>query len=129
MRNFAYVIAALAAVGIVVGVALMPASPTKDTNSPASSTPAVATGENVMNEPGQLVMRVPEMHCPFACYPAVKSTLEGDANVASVELMPQKDENLIDNPEIVINYKAGFDVNAAIASLASKGFKDSAIAQ
>lgn len=126
MRSLAYAIAALAAVGIIAGVAMMPVS---ENSQATQNVSAVSTSESVMSEPGTLVMRVPDMHCPFACYPAVKSTLEGTPAVESVELTEQKQEGAIDNPEIVIQYEAGFDVQAAIASLAKKGFAKSEIVQ
>lgn len=126
MRSLAYAIAALAAVGIIAGVAMMPVS---ENSQATQNVSAVSTSESVMSEPGTLVMRVPDMHCPFACYQAVKSTLEGTPAVESVELTEQKQEGAIDNPEIVIQYEAGFDVQAAIASLAKKGFAKSEIVQ
>lgn len=130
MRSMAYAIAALAAVGIIVGIAMMPAStPSTETSPTTAAATATATSENVMTEPGTLVMRVPDMHCPFACYPAVKSTLENTAAVESVELTEQKQDGAIDNPEVIIKYDSGFDVQAAIAALAKKGFAKSEIVQ
>ncbi len=126
MRSLVYAIAALAAVGIVVAVAMLPVS---EKLQATQSVSAVSTSESVMSEPGTLVMRVPEMHCPFACYPAVKSTLEATTAVESVELTQQKEEGAIDNPEILIKYDAGFDVQAAIAALEKKGFAKSQIVQ
>jgi periplasmic mercuric ion binding protein len=128
MRSMAYVIAALAAVGIMAGIAMLP-SATTDNPQAVQNASAVSTSESVMSEPGTLVMRVPDMHCPFACYPAVKSTLEGTEAVESVELTEQKQEGAIDNPEIVVKYQAGFDVQAAIAALEKKGFAKSEIVQ
>ncbi len=128
MRSMAYAVAVLAAVGIIVGVAMMPS----DTSVPGDSSPAAATVSvtpDVKQESGTLVMRVPDMHCPFACYPAVKSTLEQETGIASVELTEQKQEGAIDNPAVVINYEPGFDVNAAIAALTKKGFAKSEIVQ
>ena len=50
-----------------------------------------------MTEAGTLTLSVPKMHCPFACYPAIKKALEETDTVESVELAEQKEEGVIDN--------------------------------
>ncbi len=128
MRSMAYAVAVLAAVGMIVGIAMMPGESTPGVElTPVAE--AVSVAPDVKQEAGTLVMRVPQMHCPFACYPAVKSTLEQESGIASVELAEQKEEGVIDNPEVVIQYESGFDVNSAIAALAKKGFTKSEIVQ
>lgn len=135
MRSVAYVVAALAAVGIMIALVMMPVS---ETTAPGDAVPAEAAAEvaaqeadvkAVAGETETLVLHVPEMHCPFACYPAVKQTLEGDASVAGVELAEQKQEGVIDNPRVVVTVSDGFDADAAIAALAKKGFKNSEVVQ
>lgn len=127
MRAIVYAVTALAAVGIVVAIGLMPAQ--TETREVESSATAVSTTESVMAEPGTLVLKVPDMHCPFACYPSVKSTLEKEQAVESVELTEQKQEGAIDNPEVIVKYDAGFDLDAAIAALEQKGFTKTEIVQ
>ena len=138
MRSVAYGVAVLAAVGIMLVIAKMPgkdtgvdqsvaASPTQgDTESASASE---ATAGRVMNEAGTLTLHVPDMHCPFACYPAIKKALESSDTVEQVELAEQKVEGTIDNPQIIINFTEGFDVDAAIAALKARGFDDSAVVQ
>lgn len=126
MRSMVYIVTAVAALGIVVGIAMMP--PTENSSGTATIS-EVATSDAVMSESGTLVMRVPDMHCVFACYPTVKSTLEANETVDSVELAEQKEEGTIDNPAVVVKYEPGFDVNAAITALAQKGFKKAEVIQ
>ena len=125
MRGIAYVIAAIAAVGIVIGIASIPKE-TAETNvqqATATSSP------NVMAEAGVMTFDVPSMHCEFACYPRVKEAIENASGVQSVELAEQKEEGVIDNRQVVVKYDAGFDVNDALALLAKEGFGDSDIVQ
>ena len=138
MRSVAYGVAVLAAVGIMLVIAKMPgkdtgvdqsvaASPTQgDTESASASE---ATAGRVMNEAGTLTLHVPDMHCPFACYPAIKKALESSETVEQVELAEQKVEGTIDNPQVIINFTEGFDVEAAIAALKARGFDNSAVVQ
>ena len=128
MRAVAYVVAALAAVGIMVAIVAMPEQEnTADSANPASA--VAATPTRVMSEAGTLTMQVPDMHCPFACYPAIKETLESADTVTEVQLAEQQVEGVIDNPQVIINYQPGFDIDAAIASLQANGFKDSTVVQ
>lgn len=75
-----------------------------------------------------LVVDVPEMHCPFACWPAVEKTLVEQPGVLDVELAPQKDEDAIDNPRVYVSVSEDFDSEKALAALASAGFADSKVA-
>lgn len=138
MRSLAYGVAVLAAVGIMVAIAKMPsketvvdqpvaATPTQGDTETASS--IEASSGRVMTESGTLTLHVPDMHCPFACYPAIKKALESSDTVEQVELAEQKVEGTIDNPQIIINFTDGFDVDAAIAALKARGFDDSAVVQ
>lgn len=92
-------------------------------DSPAANT---TTAASVGAEAGEtLVVHVPEMMCPFACWPAVQKDLAAQPGVLDVELAPQKDENAIDNPKVFVRVSEGFDANAAVESLATAGFKGS----
>ena len=128
MRISAYLVAAIAAIGIAIMIASMPQLPPGQGEADGSSR-AVSTEGRVMEEAGTLTLSVPKMHCPFACYPAVKRTLEGTDTVESVELAEQKEEGLIDNRQVVVQYKSGFNLDAAIELLSSQGFSDSEIVQ
>jgi periplasmic mercuric ion binding protein len=123
MRATVYVIAAIAAAGIMYVIASNPNSPTTDRSDEATA--SVAATSAVMSEAGTLTLSVPEMHCEFACFPKVKETLEGASGVEEVTLAAQAEEGVIDNRQVIVKYEPGFDLNAAIASLASAGYKDS----
>jgi len=126
MRALVYSLAAVAAAGIAYLFATVP--PANDGSAEPALT-ATAASHQVMEEAGSLTLRVDEMRCPFACYPAVKGALEGQDNVASVELDKQKEEGTIDNPQVVISYQPGFDLTAAMDALAKKGFAKHSIVQ
>lgn len=128
MRAMAYVIAVLAAVGIIVGIATLPEKPASDVDQPANLV-TTTDSARVMSEPGTLVLSVPTMHCEYACYPKIKKVLEESDSVEAVELAEQKEEGAIDNRAVVVKYDAGFNVDAAIALLGENGFEESDIVQ
>lgn len=134
MRSLAYAAALLAAAGIMFYLTMTPSA--SSTTTPASSEPAaLADAEASRSEPideASLVsmkLNVPEMHCPFACYPSVKKNLEARKEVASVELVPQKEEGVIDNPQVIVKYQDGFDAKTAIALLETAGFSGSTLVE
>ncbi len=119
MRSVIYAVAVVIASGLAYYVAT-PETPVKSGNSAAE---AVAVDHKVMDEAGALTLQVDDMHCPFACYPSVKEALEKQAHVTKVELVPQKDKDAIDTPQVVVEYQPGFDLTAALGSLDKKGFQ------
>ena len=125
MRALVYVVASLAAVGIMIGIIRMP----DPVDQPSASSAPVVPVARVMDEPGVLTLSVPTMSCEIACYPTVKKVLEESDAVEAVKLDVQKEEGTIDNRQVVVMYDTGFDVDAAIASLANEGFADSDIVQ
>ena len=77
-------------------------------------------------EPGDTsTLAVPEMHCPFACYPKVKKTLEGIDGIASVELVEQAEEGVINDPRVVVTFDGEVNGEDAIAALDSVSFPGS----
>mgnify|MGYP001818997573 CR=1 FL=1 len=129
MRGLAYVIAAVAAVGIMIGIAMLPDSRDNQGASTAESATTVASNDEVMDEAGTLTLSVPNMHCEFACYPKIKEALESNEAVQGVELAEQKEEGVLDNRQVIVKYDAGFDLNSALASLAEKGYDEAAVVQ
>ena len=125
MRSPIYLFAALASAGIAYYLASTPAT----TSNPASTDPVVATATSsvVMEEPGTLTLRVDDMHCEFGCFPTVRKTLEGFDKVVSVKLDEQAEEGTLDNPQVLVTYESGFDLGAAQASLAKRGFAKSSV--
>jgi len=130
MRGFTYLIAILAAIGIMIGIVSFPAqSPQDRSGTDRVTTEPVSGSPQLMTEAGTLTLAVPSMHCEFACFPKVKKTLESTAGIQSVALAAQKEDGEIDNRQVIVNYDAGFDLNAALVSLVEQGFPDSNVVQ
>ena len=127
MRGLAYVIAAFAALGIMYVIATFP--PQSEPSANETSAITVAATPDVMTEAGKMTLAVPEMHCEVACFPKVKETLEGAQGVEEVTLAAQKEEGVLDNRQVIVKYEPGFDVHAAIDSLAAAGYEDSNVVQ
>jgi mercuric ion binding protein len=125
MRSPIYFVAALASAGIAYYLASAPAPQTS--TKQADQIVATETSSNVMEQPGTLTLRVDDMHCEFGCFPTVRKTLEGFDNVVSVALDKQAEEGTLDNPQVLVTYESGFDLSAAQASLAKKGFAKSSV--
>ena len=128
MRGIAYGIAAIAAIGIMVAISMMPEQSTTDSPTTAPAT-AVSASPDVKAEAGTLTLSVPHMHCAVACYPRVKEMLENSDGIQEVELAEQKEEGVIDNRQVIVKYEAGFDVDSALQLLAKEGFEDSDVVQ
>ncbi|TWU34506.1 heavy-metal-associated domain-containing protein [Novipirellula artificiosorum] len=130
MRGIAYSVAALAAVIIIVAIAKMPAQVGSEGAGANLTTDAgtVLTSARVMDTEGELTLEVPDMHCPFSCYPRVKELLEGSEAVEEVELAEQQEEGVIDNRQVIVHFHPGFNVDQAIAKLAKEGFAKSDVA-
>ena len=118
MRYVVYLVAVLVAACLVYAISQPPRSTEPEVATPTATTPADA----------QLVtLKVPDMHCPVACYPAVKKTLEQQPGVLAVDLAEQQEEGIIDNPEVLIQTGEGFQPQAAIDSLTQAGFEQSSV--
>lgn len=129
MRFVVYLVAVLAAAGIAYVYSGVD-KPQGVELAELPQTSQAQSSENPNDVSVELIsLKVPGMHCPFACYPSVKKTLEGQSGVELVELSPQKEEGVIDNPVVLIKVSEGFDVDSAIQSLAQSGFEDSAVVQ
>ena len=122
MRGPTYVAAVIGAVGIMLVIAREPADQTDQDLPIAAETTSTASLET-------LTLSVPEMHCQYACFPKVKNTLEQVDAVAEVQLAKQKDDSVLDNRQVIVKYKEGFDVDEAIGLLAEAGYSDSALVQ
>jgi len=122
MRGPAYVAAVIAAVGIMLVIAREPADQTDQDLPIAAETTSAASLET-------LTLSVPEMHCQYACFPKVKNTLEQVDAIAEVQLAKQKDDSVLDNRQVIVKYKEGFDVDEAIGLLAEAGYTDSVLVQ
>jgi copper chaperone CopZ len=125
MRGFAYFIAFLAAIGIMIGIVSYPDQ--EETGKVAST--ATSASAAVMTKAGTLTIAVPSMHCEVACFPRVKATLEATEGVQSVVLATQPSEGVLDNRQVVVDYDTGFDLNTALSSLVQEGFPNSAVVE
>ncbi len=115
---------ALSTLVFVIGCAES-TTPQTTTSEPNSSAVTVTP---VKYEPGQtLTVNVPDMHCPFACYPKVKQTIADQPGVESVELVEQESEDAINDPRIIVKLNGEFDSTTAIEALSKKGFNESQV--
>ncbi|MEZ6107607.1 MAG: heavy-metal-associated domain-containing protein [Pirellulaceae bacterium] len=76
-------------VGLLVATVGCSSESTSTTETSMTEIPANAT---------HVSLKVPDMECPFACWPKVEKVLQEQPGVESVTLAPQEDENIIDNP-------------------------------
>lgn len=71
-------------------------------------------------------INVPEMMCPYSCWPKVKETLAAQAGVEGVQLAEQPAgtaEGEIKERVVELKLNDSFDADAAIAALAKVSFK------
>jgi mercuric ion binding protein len=122
MRGAAYIVAAIAAVGIMLVIAKGPAEEQSVTDTTSTVSAAAESMET-------LTLSVPEMHCQFACFPKVKETLEQVDAVAEVTLAEQKDEFVLDNKQVIVKYKSGFNLDEALGLLADAGYGETELVQ
>lgn len=120
MKIVSYLIAVLAAVGIII--ALNMSSDSSPSESTTEATSMVSATPQIMEEAGTLTLEVPEMHCQFACFPRVQKTLQQDGTVSEVVLAEQPDPNALTVKQVVVKYEAGFDLAAALTELQGQGF-------
>ncbi len=126
MRAIAYVVAVVAAAGIIWSLTRAPQEEVGSRSAPGFS---VSEGTPVSPASGQsqVTLHVPGMHCPFGCYPSVKETLTKQPGVVAVELAKQSNADTIDNPHVTVTYAGDFNADAAIKALADAGFDKSSV--
>lgn len=134
MRSTIYLVASLAAAGIAFYLSSPDSTGSGETPTAASAgsdaaadLAATPVASQVLVDSGLLVLRVDDMHCEYGCFPKVRETLESFDKVVSVELDDQAEEGTLDNPQVLISYDPGFDLGAARAALAKKGFAKSSL--
>ncbi len=99
-----------------------PPAPVSEAAPAQESTPTVVPASYTAGE--TLTFNVPDMHCPFACYPKVKETLAEQEGVESVELVEQKDEAAIDDPRVIVKLNGDFNAQSAVDALGTVGFAE-----
>lgn len=127
MRGFAYVVACIAAIGIMIGIGLMPVQQDTATSSSTISPVNDSESPSVFASSGSLTLDVPDMHCEFACFPRVKESIEGNDGVQSVELAEQQEEGVLDNRQVIVHYEAGFDLAKALTLLEKEGYESTPV--
>ena len=87
------------------------------TQEPAA--PEVGSAPMVVTyEAGESVtLAIPEMHCPFGCFPRAQEALEGIDGIAGVELVEQEEEGVINDRRVVVNFDGSVVSHSAIAAL------------
>lgn len=101
-------------------------SPQGGSTTGGPDTAAIPTGaeiKTVSYASGEtLTVNVPEMHCPFYCYPTVKETLTELGGIETIDLVDQKEKDKIDDPRIIIKLSENFDWTNATKALEEAGF-------
>ena len=129
MRSFAYLVAAIAAVGLAIAIAKYPADDTAAASQSSASPAAADVAVTTASAAGTTQLAVPGMHCQFMCFPRVKEMLEASPEVEMVELAPQKDPSVLDNKVVIVHHSDGFDATNAVATLDREGFPEPAVVQ
>jgi len=121
MKSAVYIVAAIAAAGIVL---LINTTPDRPATSEQATTPAavsVASSEP-MTEAGELTLEVPGMHCQHACFPRVQETLQSQDGVSEVALADQPEPNQLTVKQVIVRYDEGFRVDEALQQLQAAGY-------
>jgi mercuric ion binding protein len=124
MKNLAL----LAMVALMVGCADVNTAPETADNAESQTTaPEVAATPDTdvdtapvttaFDAGTEATLAIPEMHCPFGCFPKAKDALEEVAGIASVELVPQKKEGAIDDRRVVVKFDGSVSADTALAAL------------
>ncbi|MEM6468533.1 MAG: hypothetical protein AAF802_03110 [Planctomycetota bacterium] len=125
MRTIVYGLAILIAVGIMYSITMSPG----DSASTDGETSEIASAAPVNVQTTSVTLNVPKMHCAHGCYPTVKESLENEAGIVSVELAPQKEEGVLDNRQVIMTCKDGYEPNEALAVLENVGFGGASVAE
>lgn len=91
--------------------------------SSTASTPTDTTDQEDSTEPKLVSFKVDGMTCPSGCYPSVKSAIAKQKGVVEVELAPQKESDVIDNPIVFVKYKGKLDLDSTIKAISRAGFE------
>jgi copper chaperone CopZ len=97
-------------------------------SSTAGSSGAPVVGEEESVEPKLVSFKVDGMTCPSGCYPSVKSAIAKQKGVIDVELAPQKEADVIDNPIVMVKYKGKLDLESTLKAISRAGFEAQEVA-
>jgi copper chaperone CopZ len=91
--------------------------------SSTAATPSTTTDQEDSAEAKLVSLKVEGMTCPSGCYPSVKSAIAKQKGVVEVELAPQKESDVIDNPIVFVKYKGKLDLDSTIKAISRAGFE------
>ena len=74
-------------------------------------------------ESKMVAVTVTGMMCPHGCYPEVKSLIAKKNDIESIELTPQKEKDVIDNPVILVKYRGELNKEATTKAILGAGFE------
>ena len=83
----------------------------------------VSSDSTSQNETRLVSLKVEGMTCPSGCYPTVRSAIAKQNGVLDVELAPQKEEDVIDNPVVFVKYKGDLDLDKMFKAIERAGFE------
>jgi copper chaperone CopZ len=96
--------------------------------SSSASSPNPTTDQEESAEPKLVSFKVEGMTCPSGCYPSVKSAIAKQKGVVEIELAPQKEADVIDNPIVFVKYKGKLDLDSTLKAISRAGFEAQEVA-
>jgi copper chaperone CopZ len=96
-------------------------------NPMSVESPSTPAGESTPAAPQLVSLKVDGMTCPSGCYPSVRSAIAKQKGVLEVELAPQKEKDVIDNPVVFVKYKGDLDLDAMFKAIERAGFEAEAL--
>ncbi len=119
MKHFALLVSTALLIGCADNAVETTSAPETNAANPKPDTPELdSTPVTTAFGAGQsATLEIPEMHCPFGCFPKAKDALEEIDGVASVDLVDQKEEDVIDDRRVVVTFDGSVDGRTAISAL------------
>lgn len=92
-------------------------------STPATSNPLTKSSETPSEETKSIAVKVTGMMCPHSCLKDVKQLIEKKNDVVSIELTPQKDPDVIDNPIVLVKYRGKLHQAETTSAILAAGFE------
>ena len=87
----------------------------------SESTPETSNASEVA-ETKLISVKVTGMMCPHSCFKDIKSLISKTNDVESIELTPQKEADVIDNPVVLVRYRGELHKEATTKAILAAGF-------
>jgi hypothetical protein len=96
-----------------------------DPISPQETSSSAVSGSNSQDSSPTNVMavRVTGMMCPHSCLKEVEGILRKENDIVSLELTPQKQPDVIDNPVVLVTYRGDLKQESTTKAILSAGFE------